>query len=80
MAGRSSARLVGSQRLDSRGVVWGTRRGVQSQVPLEDQERQGQVWGQRTKKQDKARRDMLRRMIDAGVFGPPVLDGRCHEW
>jgi hypothetical protein len=34
----------------------------------------------RTKKEGKARRDMLRRMIDAGVFGPPALDGRSHEW
>jgi hypothetical protein len=39
-------------------------------------------WGYkpRTKKQEKACCDMLRRMIDAGVFGPPALDGRCHEW
>jgi ParB/Sulfiredoxin domain len=45
--------------------------------------RSGKVesWGKpRTKKEEKARRDMLRRMIDAGVFGPPVLDGRSHEW
>jgi ParB-like chromosome segregation protein Spo0J len=33
-----------------------------------------------SKKKQKERREMLRRMIDAGVFGPPVLDGRCHEW
>jgi ParB-like chromosome segregation protein Spo0J len=39
-------------------------------------------WGYkpRTKKQQKQWRDQLRRMIDAGVFGPPILDGRCHEW
>jgi ParB-like chromosome segregation protein Spo0J len=38
-------------------------------------------WGVKppTKKEEKARRAMLRRMIDAGVFGPPVLDGRSHE-
>jgi hypothetical protein len=32
-------------------------------------------------KRKKKRQDAaLRRAIDAGVFGPPVLDGRAHEW
>jgi hypothetical protein len=33
-----------------------------------------------SKRKKKQREAMLREMIDAGVFGPPVLDGRCHQW
>jgi ParB-like chromosome segregation protein Spo0J len=38
-------------------------------------------WGYKppSKKAQKKRREMLRRMIDAGVFGPPVFDGRAHD-
>jgi hypothetical protein len=47
---------------------------------------EGEKWRQRrgykprSKRKQKEWRDQLRRMIDAGVFGPAVLDGRCHEW
>jgi ParB-like chromosome segregation protein Spo0J len=37
-------------------------------------------WKPRSKRKQKQWRDQLRTMIDAQVFGPPVLDGRCHEW
>jgi ParB-like chromosome segregation protein Spo0J len=33
-----------------------------------------------SKRKQKERREQIRQMIDAGVFGPPALDGRCHEW
>src|SRR5207248_2964238 len=45
-------------------------------------ERRRKVWGYkpRSKAAEKRRKAMLRKMIDAGVFGPPAMDGRCHEW
>jgi ParB-like chromosome segregation protein Spo0J len=48
----------------------------------EEGERARARWGvkPRTAKQKKQRHAQLRAMIDAGVFGPPALDGRCHEW
>lgn len=33
-----------------------------------------------SKRKKKQREATLRAMIDAGVFGPPAVDGRCHEW
>jgi ParB-like chromosome segregation protein Spo0J len=62
---------------------WMVRNGWTVEAWLgEEGERARARWGYKTltRKQQKARHAMLRKMIDNGVFGSPALDGRCHEW